>query len=116
MSVQYGSARMITISGSQLLFDHIETSGEMWTGRGDRRTETLIRFEADFDQPPQVLVSMGMIDADHSTNLRLQLTAEQIRRGSFKAVACTWSDTRIGRLSISWIAMGKTGGHSEWDV
>lgn len=86
----------------------------MWTEKGERWAEKTIRFEAPFDKAPQVLLSVEMIDADHSTNLRLQLRPEDVRRGSFKAVAYTWSDTRIGRLSISWMAIGRTG--SEWDV
>lgn len=114
MSIQQSAAGLSLASGSTLLFDHIENGGEMWDSSGIRLFTKRIKFEAAFNQPPQVMISLGMIDADHSTNLRLQLRAEDINRNSFKAVAETWGDTRIGRLSISWLAIGKNG--SEWDV
>ena len=114
MSIQYSTGSLSTASGTDLIFDHIEDSGPMWTDRGERWAEKTIHFETPFDKPPQVMLSIEMIDADHSTNMRLQLRAEDVRRGSFKAVAYTWSDTRIGRLSVSWLALGKLG--SEWEV
>lgn len=114
MSVQYSIGSVSSASGTSLLFDHIESSGPMWADRGERWVDKFIHFDTPFDRPPHVMMSIEMIDADNSTNLRLQLRAEDIKRHGFKAVAYTWSDTRIGRLSISWIALGKMG--SEWDV
>ncbi|MEM7509158.1 MAG: H-type lectin domain-containing protein [Pseudomonadota bacterium] len=114
MSVQYSTGNVSTAAGTELLFDHIESSGPMWAARGERWAEKFIHFETPFDRPPHVMMSIEMIDADHSTNMRLQLRPEDVKRHGFKAVAYTWSDTRIGRLSVSWIALGKMG--SEWDV
>ncbi|MEM0921640.1 MAG: H-type lectin domain-containing protein [Pseudomonadota bacterium] len=114
MTLQYSTGSLSTLSGTDLVFDHIEDEGPMWIEKGERWAEHPIRFDSPFDKAPHVLLSVEMIDADHSTNLRLQLRAEEVRRGGFKAVAYTWSDTRIGRLSVSWLAIGRTG--SEWDV
>ena len=114
MSIQYSTGSLSTASGTGLIFDHIEDSGPMWMSRGERWADTIIHFETPFDRPPHVMLSIEMIDADNSTNLRLQLRAEDITRNKFRAVAYTWSDTRIGRLSVSWFAIGKIG--SEWDV
>lgn len=114
MSFQHSVGGISTAAGSVLVFDHIETNGQMWVGTGERRATAKVKFEAAFDRAPHVLLSISMIDADNGSNLRLQLSAENVTRTGFMAIAYTWKDTRIGRLSVSWIAMGKFG--SEWDV
>ncbi|MEM7236609.1 MAG: H-type lectin domain-containing protein [Pseudomonadota bacterium] len=114
MSIQYSTGSLFVASGTAPVFDHIESEGEMWFGKGERWAAAHVTFDEPFDKPPVVQLSIEMIDADHGRNLRLQLTAEHVTRTGFRAVAYTWNDTRIGRLSISWMAIGKTG--SEWDV
>lgn len=114
MSIQYSTGSLFVASGIALIFDHIEDEGEMWFGAGERWSSVHVPFEDAFDKPPVIQLSIEMIDADHARNLRLQLRAEDVKRTGFRAVAYTWKDTRIGRLSVSWMAIGKTG--SEWDV
>lgn len=114
MSMQYSTGSLFVASGTTLVFDHIESDGEMWFGKGERWAGTDVAFDEPFDKSPVVQMSIEMIDADHNCNLRLQLNAEKVTRTGFRATAYTWSDTRIGRLSVSWMAIGKTG--SEWDV
>lgn len=101
-------------SGTVLVFDHVITSGEMWTGSGKRWARAEVVFETPFDSPPHVQLTLQMIDSDQAHNLRLALSAEAISRTGFQAVAHTWNATRIGRLSLSWLAIGEKS--TDWDV
>ncbi len=105
-------------SGVSKVFDHIENEGPMWSGIGKRWARSVIRFESAFAQPPAIQLSIAMIDADSSRNLRLELHSEDITTTGFTAVAHTWNDTRIGRLQVNWTAIGGRGGDPEarWSV
>lgn len=108
------STGVMIASGEAMVFDHIKTPGPMWTGQGKRWAEAPIVFERLFDAPPHVMLSIRMIDAIHMTNLRLQLIPKSVSRVGFTVSAHTWDDTKIGRLSISWLAIGERA--VEWDV
>ncbi|MBY8976054.1 H-type lectin domain-containing protein [Rhodobacteraceae bacterium NNCM2] len=114
MSVQHSIGNFVVESGNVLVFDHIASNGPMWSGDGERLESADVTFERPFIEPPILHLSIEMIDADNARNLRLQLRSEDVRREGFRAIAFTWSDTRIGRLSIAWMAIGRSG--SEWDV
>lgn len=92
--------------GIAQIFDHIENNGPMWGGSGKRWARTVVRFEEPFGTKPKVQMSIAMIDADSSRNLRIELHAEDISTDGFTAVAHTWNDTRIGRLQVNWTAIG----------
>ena len=92
--------------GTSQVFDHIENAGPMWCGTGKRWARTVINFESAFDTVPRVQLSIAMIDADSSRNLRFELNAEDVTVDGFTAVAHTWNDTRIGRLQVNWTAIG----------
>ena len=93
-------------SGTARIFDHIEDQGPMWAGTGKRWARQVVAFDNDFAVPPTVQLSIAMIDADSSRNLRLELFVEDVTEHGFVAVAHTWSDTRIGRLQVNWTALG----------
>ncbi|MEM7178470.1 MAG: H-type lectin domain-containing protein [Pseudomonadota bacterium] len=114
MSVQYSTGGLIVASGTALIFDHIDVNGPMWAKSGEREESADVLFDQPFNQRPSIHLSIQMIDADSARNLRLQLRSADIRRTGFRAIAYTWNDTRIGRLAVSWMALGRTG--SEWDV
>ena len=114
MSVQYSTGGLVVASGTALVFDHVEGSGPMWASSGEREESVAVLFDQPFSHRPSVHLSIQMIDADNAMNLRLQLRSADIRKAGFRAIAYTWSDTRIGRLAVSWMAIGRTG--SEWDV
>lgn len=101
-------------SGNVLVFDHVVEPGEMWTGNGKRWARVAVTFDTPFDTVPHVQLSLQMIDADRAQNLRLALSAERVSRTGFEAVAHTWNDTHIGRLSVSWVAIGEKS--TDWDV
>lgn len=108
-------------SGQVALFDHIEPEGPMWAGAGPRTVESSIRFGGAFAAPPGVHVSISSIDAAHEQNLRLRLEALDVSSEGFRLAVHTWGDTRIGRLSVSWLAIGSSAAAIEseaavWDV
>lgn len=105
-------------SGVARMFDHFEAQGPMWTGTGKRWSRQVVRFVTPFQAPPNIQLSVAMIDADSARNLRLELIAEDVSAEGFTAVAHTWSDTRIGRLHLNWMAVGSRSAHSAplWDV
>ena len=88
------------------IFDHIENKGPMWTGSGKRWARAVVSFDEPFSRPPTVQLSIAVIDADSSRNLRFELHAEDVTERGFTAVAHTWNDTRIGRLQVNWTAIG----------
>ncbi len=104
--------------GVSQVFDHVDNAGPMWAGSGKRWARTVIRFGAEFSASPTVQLSIAMIDADSSRNLRIDLYAEDVTRTSFTAVAHTWNDTRIGRLQVNWTAIGtnSAGLDDAWTV
>lgn len=106
-------------SGQVALFDHIEGEGPMWSGDGPRSVVSAIQFSGDFAKAPGVHVSICSVDAAHEQNLRLRLEATEISPKGFVVEAHTWGDTRIGRLSVSWLAVGSAPEPADdgvWDV
>ena len=112
------NAELAIDGGVAQVFDHIENEGPMWGGSGKRWARTVVAFEAPFNGPPKVQLSIAMIDADSNRNLRFELHAEDVTEGGFTAVAHTWSDTRIGRLQVNWTAIGTraVADSTSWDV
>lgn len=109
---------MRTEQGALALFDHVETGGEMWTGSGRREISARAAFARPFSEPPAVLVAIRLIDGDSRSNLRLELAVTGCDPAGFTVTARTWSDTRIGRLSVSWLAVGERRAEDEepWDL
>lgn len=101
-----GTTELAIDGGVAQIFDHIENEGPMWCGSGKRWARTVVRFEQPFGAKPRVQLSIAMIDADSSRNLRIELHAEDVSTDGFTAVAHTWNDTRIGRLQVNWTAIG----------
>lgn len=98
------------------LFSHYESDGEMWTGTGEREVRTAIAFSAAFLEPPAVHLSIALFDLDQETNGRADLSAEGVTRTGFDAVFRTWSDTRVARIRVSWLAIGPVAHEDDWDV
>lgn len=95
-------------TGSVQIFDHIEPEGPMWSGSGRREVAVPVAFGQPFTGTPCIHVSIRMIDGDAGSNLRLDLSATEVSVHGFTIRARTWSDTRIGRLAVSWLALGET--------
>ena len=105
-------------TGQLALFDHIEEDGPMWAGDGPRSVSSAVAFGSNFDAAPGVHVSIGSIDAASEQNLRLRIGASDVTPEGFTVAAHTWGDTRIGRLTVSWLAVGTAAPRDEgvWDV
>ncbi|RRH78400.1 hypothetical protein EG244_00145 [Falsigemmobacter faecalis] len=113
---------MITLSpymtgirqGQQMMFADFQTGGPMWTGEGPREVRHAIRFDAPFLQTPAVLVGISLWDSDRRTNLRADLTAENITPEGFDVVFRTWGDTRLARIRADWTAIGAVRDENDW--
>jgi hypothetical protein len=109
-----GQAAMVAWEqDSLLLFDHVETRGPMWCGDGRREVAASVPFHRPFSGVPSVQVSIRMIDGDAKSNLRLDLSVSEVDAARFIVTARTWSDTRIGRLAVSWFAIGERAAEDE---
>ncbi|MFP7569698.1 H-type lectin domain-containing protein [Marivita sp. S2033] len=110
------SARVGIAQGSVNLFSDFEEGGEMWTGQGTRVRRQKVVFEQPFTAPPVVHVALTLWDMDTAHNVRADLGAENVTASGFEAVFCTWLDTRVARVRISWMAVGAVSGEDDWDV
>jgi hypothetical protein len=108
--------RMGIDRGTRMLFSDYQHDGEMWTGEGDREQRETVRFSEPFISAPVVMVSISLWDADHTTNQRMDLTAEAVTATGFDLVFRTWGDTRIARLRAEWIAMGEVAHDDDWQL
>jgi hypothetical protein len=102
--------------GSVTLFSDFEEGGAMWTGEGPRLVRRTVAFSARFRGAPTVFVAPEMWDYDSASNIRGDLTAEQVRPESFDIVFKVWADTRIARLRAAWMAIGPLGHDDDWEI
>lgn len=107
---------MAAANGTLVLFSDFETGGSMWTGHGPREARRRIDFDRPFMAPPLVHLGMGMLDISNASNLRLQLTAEEVDERGCTISFRTWGDTRIARASVSWIAVGMIHDPDLWEL
>ena len=102
--------------GARVLFTDFEDGGEMWTGTGPREHRQRLIFGEPFRAPPAVHVAMAMVDLDHSTNHRADISAENIAADGFDIVFRTWGDSRVARVRASWIAIGEVAHDDDWEL
>ena len=78
---------------------------------------TQVMFNAPFLAAPIVNLSIGLIDQDHAQHQRVVIEARNVSETGFIAEAHTWSDTRLARLSLNWMAIGAVAEPDKaWDV
>ncbi len=99
----------------QLFADYID-DGPMWAESGDREYRREISFGERFKSAPTVQVGVSLLDIDHSANTRYEIVAENVTAKGFEIVFRTWSDTRVARVRASWMAIGETPNHDDWDI
>jgi hypothetical protein len=102
--------------GSQIVFSDFLDQGHMWCGQGHREERACVMFSEPFLDKPAVHLSISMVDIDHKHNLRTDLSATDITNTSFVVVFRTWSDTRIARLRVDWLAIGPTIADDDWQL
>lgn len=102
--------------GSVVLFSDFEHGGPMWTGTGTRQHRTEVTFSHPFREQPTVHVSLSMYDMDQKTNLRADISAEEVTADGFTILFQTWGDTRVARVRADWMAIGPLDDDLDWDV
>ena len=105
MLVPIGTSQIISATGP--LFDHVEQSGPMWDGDGDRAIRGRFVFTKAFVRTPLVTAYIVGLDSDHSTNLRYWLNVTDVGPLAFTLEFKTWGNTRIARAGVSWSAVGR---------
>ncbi|GKY86985.1 H-type lectin domain-containing protein [Sinisalibacter aestuarii] len=108
--------RMGIDQGSQVLFSDYKHNGRMWSGEGEREFRMAVDFSEPFLTAPAVKVSLSMWDVDHSTNQRMDISAENVGADGFDLVFRTWGDSRIARVRADWIALGEVPHEDDWEL
>lgn len=110
-------ARTVGIdSGEVVLFSDFASGGDMWAGQGDREVRRRVTFSEPFRAPPAVSVGFALADLDSESNHRVHLFAENVSADGFDVVFRTWGDTRVARISASWIAFGGLADEDDWQL
>ena len=65
---------------------------------------------------PAVQCTVAMWDVAGGTNQRGDVAAESVTGEGFELVFRTWSDTRIARLRVRWMAIGELAHADDWSV
>ena len=102
--------------GERVLFSDYEDDGEMWRGTGQRETRSAVRFTAPYVALPAVQVTLAMGDMSNRTNIRYDLRAENVTVEGFEIVFRTWSDTKIARARVAWMAIGELEDEDNWKL
>ncbi|MCM2562666.1 H-type lectin domain-containing protein [Lutimaribacter sp. EGI FJ00015] len=111
-----GTHRIGIDQGDNVLFSDYEDGGEMWTGDGPRERRKSVDFSERFCSPPVVQCSLSMWDVDHATNVRADVSAENISDTGFDLVFRTWGNTRVARARVGWMAIGEVSNDDDWDL
>ena len=102
--------------GTFELFSDFQDGGEMWTGSGPRKVSRAVEFSEAFSTQPMVHVSLSMWDMGNDSNARADIRAENVTETGFDLVFQTCSDTRIARVSASWLAIGEVADPDQWQL
>lgn len=102
--------------GTFELFSDFQDGGEMWTGSGPRKVSRAVEFSEAFSTQPMVHVSLSMWDMGNGSNARADIRAENVTVTGFDLVFRTLSDTRIARVSASWLAIGEVADPDQWQL
>jgi hypothetical protein len=102
--------------GEVMPFSHFENDGPMWSGTGEREVCHRVTFAVPFARPPVVHVSVTMWDLAAEVAARLDIRSQKIDQEGFTLRAGTWSDSRIARLRLSWLAFGACRDDDMWEI
>ena len=102
--------------GNDEVFSDFASGGDMWTGHGSRERRKKIKFSETFRSIPTVQVSLSLWDMDQGANVRADIAAEKVTEAGFDLVFRTWSDTRVARVRMSWMAIGEVASEDDWEL
>jgi hypothetical protein len=72
---------------------------------GDRIVQMEVNFPKPFDVKPEVLISVNLLDADKTTNLRYEIKTISVSRDGFLVQVKTWADTKMSAIGGAWMAV-----------
>ena len=102
--------------GTFELFSDFQDGGEMWTGSGPRKVSRAVEFSEAFSAQPMAHVSLSIWDMGNDSNARADIRAENVTVTGFDLVFRTLSDTRIARVSASWLVIGEMADPDQWQL
>jgi hypothetical protein len=53
---------------------------------------------------------------DQGANVRADISADNVTETGFDLVFRTWSDTRVARVRMSWMAIGEVASDDDWEL
>lgn len=102
--------------GNEEIFSEFATGGDMWTGHGARERRKPVKFSQPFRSIPSVQVTLSLWDMDQGANVRADIAADKVSETGFDIVFRTWSDTRVARVRMSWMAIGEVASDDDWEL
>ncbi len=102
--------------GDSVLFSDYEDGGKMWTGTGARERRKAVKFDEAYQEAPVVHCALSMWDMDQATNVRADVSAENVTETGFDIVFRTWGDTRVARARVRWMAIGELNDDEAWEL
>ena len=89
-------------------FDHTQDGWQLLEPLGDERRVSVGRvdFANPFASVPMLHLGVAGFDIANGANARLEVCARSVSEAGFEVELETWLDTRIWRVSVSWLAIG----------
>ena len=82
---------------------------------GDRNVLVEVAFDTPFEEKPNVVLGITMLDASAGSNVRYSVSTMSVSRDGFTIKIATWSVTQIYGISGSWVAHAGGGEESGTD-
>ncbi|MDA7423210.1 H-type lectin domain-containing protein [Thalassococcus lentus] len=102
--------------GNEEVFSDFASGGDMWTGAGSRERRKKVKFSEQFRSIPTVQVGLSLWDMDSGANVRADISADNVSETGFDLVFRTWSDTRVARVRMAWMAIGEVASDDDWEL
>ena len=102
--------------GNEEIFSDFASGGDMWTGHGARERRKYVKFSQPFRSIRSVQVTLSLWDMDQGANVRADITADNVTKIGCDLVFRTWSDTRVARVRMSWMAVGEVASDDDWEL
>ncbi len=88
----------------------VNTSNTGYTldgNEGDRSMTIDVSFDVPFDEKPDIILGVTMMDATTQTNTRYNVSPMSVSRDGFTVKVATWSNSKIYGIGGYWIAHAK---------
>lgn len=73
----------------------------------DRQFRSPVKFDRPFSAPPVVHIGIVGFDISERDAARLEASVRNITTRGFEIVLSTWLNTRLWRVNVSWLAIGR---------